>query len=1115
MLKSDVFFRSALMVLLIVIVSGAAMGAAPTTLTQNVSYGGETITLRMTKESVRGDHFEVLVQNSSGGYDTWTAGEVRTYVGTVDEYPGAFVAGIRKSNNVLKARVYFDRGATWYTYGSSVTGTRGTGAESFKMPSKPSVTPGKWGTDTYKFDVGFDCDYRYYDRMNSVDACFEMVEFSTVCLKVQYLQDALLMPAIGRVIIRTSRQHCPYYNYSGTGILNPFRTEWNTNQSDAERDVAACVTPNIGGGVAWLGVIGTSSAYSVNGISSDGSFDVVWRHELGHNWSVYDYHANSPEGPTINCGNQYGRFNGPAVESIFNHRDSRLSIFENVGTYNTIDFGPYAALDFVSQATAGESVAIDVMANDFDVNAQSISLDSFDSTSSKGGTVTLSAGTGGDGRDELVYTAPANAFNEVDYFYYTVKDSAGNYGTGVALVYVDLANTLKGYYPLDETSGTVAGDLSRFGNDGTLAGGASFSNASVAGKFGTALELDGTDDCIELDGLNLNSDKVTITAWVKPSSTPNDWSGIVFNRTQDAAGLNFASGGELRYHWDGGNWSWSSGLVPPVGQWSFVALVVEPTKATIYMNTGGSTQTATHYGAHGSQAFAGTTYVGRDSNHSTRYFNGAMDDIRIFNYAIDADGIEGIIKGIKATAPVPVDGATDITSPLLNWITSIDGATYDVYVGTSPTAVENATTSSPEYRGSVAGKIFDASAVLSAGTTYYWRVDSVLDGETVKGDVWDFSTGSNLTLLTDGLKLHYTMDNADASGSTVYDVSDAGNNGTISGATKGISGQIEEGFRFDGYNDRVYGARLNLNSNTVTMSAWIKRHGNQPDYGGIMICVDSNNKSGLNFAGNNELCYHWTGGYWGWRSGLVVPDNQWSHIALVVEPDKATLYVNGQSAVSSGSHAVEEFSDYLDLGTYDGWSSRMYEGDMDDAAVWNRSLSREEILYIYQQGVDGSTFDEVQSDVTAPAAPVDVAAAADDSSVSLDWSDNSEEDLAGYNVYRSEVSGSGYSQLTSGTIFSAFGDGTAVNGTTYYYVVTAVDQVGNESVYSDEMTALPHMRGDIDVDGNVNFRDIALLSEFWLDTDCSDSTPCGNADVDFDNDVDIDDLKELAANWLR
>ena len=117
-------------------------------------------------------------------------------------------------------------------------------------------------------------------------------------------------------------------------------------------------------------------------------------------------------------------------------------------------------------------------------------------------------------------------------------------------------------------------------------------------------------------------------------------------------------------------------------------------------------------------------------------------------------------------------------------------------------------------------------------------------------------------------------------------------------------------------------------------------------------------------------------------------------------------------------------------------------------------------LGISQQVIDGSYLSPWISgpppDTTPPAAPTALTATAGDAQVSLDWADNTEPDLDGYNVYRSTTSGSGYIQLNGSLLSSSdYTDNSVSNGTTYYYVVTAVDTSSNESGYSNEDSATP------------------------------------------------------------
>ncbi|HVS88295.1 MAG TPA: choice-of-anchor D domain-containing protein [Candidatus Acidoferrum sp.] len=75
-------------------------------------------------------------------------------------------------------------------------------------------------------------------------------------------------------------------------------------------------------------------------------------------------------------------------------------------------------------------------------------------------------------------------------------------------------------------------------------------------------------------------------------------------------------------------------------------------------------------------------------------------------------------------------------------------------------------------------------------------------------------------------------------------------------------------------------------------------------------------------------------------------------------------------------------------------------------------------------------------------------------SVALTWN-ASTSTVSGYNVYRSTVSGTGYTKLNSSLVSGlAYTDSSVQNGTTYFYVTTAVDSGGKESTYSNEVQAV-------------------------------------------------------------
>ena len=75
-------------------------------------------------------------------------------------------------------------------------------------------------------------------------------------------------------------------------------------------------------------------------------------------------------------------------------------------------------------------------------------------------------------------------------------------------------------------------------------------------------------------------------------------------------------------------------------------------------------------------------------------------------------------------------------------------------------------------------------------------------------------------------------------------------------------------------------------------------------------------------------------------------------------------------------------------------------------------------------------------------------------SVALAWT-ASTSTVAGYNVYRSTVSGSGYVKLNTALISAlTYSDDAVSSGTTYFYVATAVDSGGDESSNSNQATAV-------------------------------------------------------------
>ena len=235
-----------------------------------------------------------------------------------------------------------------------------------------------------------------------------------------------------------------------------------------------------------------------------------------------------------------------------------------------------------------------------------------------------------------------------------------------------LAANPVGYWRLNETNNPSSGTVTALDATGHFNG--TYGRGSADGVPGPTpalgfpgLESSNTaarftngvaDSYVTLPALNLNTNTVTIIAWVYPIGTPGSYCGIAFCRNGgDASGFDFTDNGQIGYTWNKNNqnsWSWMSGLAPPPGQWSFIALVVSPANAVVYLCNSNGQFSATNAVASTTEAFTGNTLIGGDSadgGNGARTFNGVMDEVAIFNYAFTQEQVLGLYFDSVAGPP--------------------------------------------------------------------------------------------------------------------------------------------------------------------------------------------------------------------------------------------------------------------------------------------------------------------------------------------------------------------------------------------------------------------------------------------------------------------------------
>lgn len=202
--------------------------------------------------------------------------------------------------------------------------------------------------------------------------------------------------------------------------------------------------------------------------------------------------------------------------------------------------------------------------------------------------------------------------------------------------------------------------------------------------------------------------------------------------------------------------------------------------------------------------------------------------------------------------------------------------------------------------------------------------------------------------LTNGLVGLWSFDGADIQGSTAYDRSGSGNNGTIATTTKTI-GKLGQALSFDGSSSNVNlnnPASLQLSRGTV--SAWIKTSNAGISYRGI---VGKDRAYGMYLLGNVFGVYD--NGTALFRStGVNLADNKWHHVSFSFDSgvtNGTLLYIDGVLSLTTTLTNSNQ-TGTARIGMGQGAASQIFSGSIDEARIYNRILSAAEIKQLYLMG---------------------------------------------------------------------------------------------------------------------------------------------------------------------
>ncbi len=327
-----------------------------------------------------------------------------------------------------------------------------------------------------------------------------------------------------------------------------------------------------------------------------------------------------------------------------------------------------------------------------------------------------------------------------------------------------------------------------------------------------------------------------------------------------------------------------------------------------------------------------------------------------------ATGFQWRKDGVTLTDNVKYPGLAT-SNLVINVLGSGDAGNYDVVVATG---FGNVTSSvAPLSLVTPDGSPYEAG-VLAAGPAAYYRLNET--GSPASGSLvaYDYVGGKN------GLYGIGVVDNMAGPRSAV------GFPGFVSTNT---GGQLAA----NNTNSQIALLPWNLNTNTVTLTAWLNPAGNQVSGAGVIYTRGTNNVigglvyDGVQTNGDYTLGYNWNNNVAasGWSSGLSVPQNQWSLVALVITPTNATVYVLNtnflKSSVNTTAHATMAWNGPEYLGTDPGGANgtRNFNGLLDEVGIFNKALTADQVLGLYGAGLNVAA---IAPQITAQPLPQTVAA---------------------------------------------------------------------------------------------------------------------------------------------
>jgi len=484
-------------------------------------------------------------------------------------------------------------------------------------------------------------------------------------------------------------------------------------------------------------------------------------------------------------------------------------------------------------------------------------------------------------------------------------------------------------------------------NTGTVTGSTTYNvlaHSISNGGPGSGLSFNGSNAYVNVTGatnIPVGNSSYTIEAWIKPAAFNNagiaGWGNYGTTGQVNSFRLSFNKGGSLENSWGGTDLIVAAPTLTD-GSWHHVAVAYDGTTRTMYLDgtSIGSDVPGTLAVPNASNLTIGST------NNLTEWFNGSMDEVRIWNVARTQAQIStsmtaclfGNETGLEADYKMEEGSGTILSDASCNANNgSLSGTTLPAWVaGTSNTCSGNpslqmTTLNTLAINPAITNQTVTAAASILCPNTS----TNITTGASQTGDLYFLQNNANDSVIgkaVSGTGAALTLPTGNLAATTTFNV-------TAQSQTTGIS------FTGATATERIVvdtsGGKLTNLGGGITMEAWVYPTNISATRSIIRKSRDYNIYLS---AGKVKVdVFPIAGSTYKTLTGTTtLTINTWTHVAATYDGTTIKIYVNGVlNASGAGTNLASPIASTLWIGNIppSGAGSVYFLGTLDEVRIWN------------------------------------------------------------------------------------------------------------------------------------------------------------------------------------